>query len=162
MTVTLRVEGLKELEHKLSKLDGNLPKVLGNVALAVGQEVRRVARTYPKQNHTIASEMFSFESDKQRRWFFANLREGKIQVPYKRSNKLKNNWELTSEGTKAVVENAVPYAPFVHGPERQTAMMAAIGWPTTQEIVDDIEGSGKVRRIVERVIDMALKRLGLT
>lgn len=161
MTVKLTIKGLEELQAEFAKLGGQLPKVLRNVAVAVGEEVRRVAQTYPKQNHSAASAAFTFASDKQRRWFFAALREGKIDVPYNRTRKLRDGWNIKSRGTQAIVGNEVPYAPYVHSPGGQTSMMAAIGWPTTEDIRDRVESGGRIKRIVQKVIGDALARIGL-
>jgi len=63
--------------------------------------------------------------------------------------------------TKAVVGNPTPYAPFVHGPGQQSAMMDAIGWRTTDEIAKDVNESGAAQRVADQVISKILSSLGL-
>jgi len=167
MPVTLKITGLEELEAKLSKLDGRLQRVMQLAAIAVGHEVKRIAGQYPPRKYVPLSAVGGFASDKSRRFFFAALREGKIDVPYRRgvspgSERLGTRWHVEKHGrTGAAVGNPVSYAPYVHSPGGQTSMMAAIGWPTTEDIRDKVESGGRIKRIVQKVIGDALAWLGL-
>jgi hypothetical protein len=65
-------------------------------------------------------------TDKQRRWFFAALAEGKIEVPYKRTVSLGRRFttEVRRQGVDVFGElgTNVPYAPWVVGPDESEAI----------------------------------------
>lgn len=160
--IDIEYKGFKEVVEKLGRLDGELDRALQLIAMGVGQEVKNEAAKYPSQKPAVASAAFNFVSDKQRRWFFWALNSGQIQVPYRRSRQLGNSWTVKKRGqTDAVVGTAVPYAPYVHGDSEQSGMMAAIGWPTTSEIVNRAQQSGAAMSAAHNVIDRLLSRLGL-
>jgi hypothetical protein len=59
------------------------------------QLLREALADPPAQEHLTRREVYGepFKSDKQRRWFFAALRDGEIQVPYQRTGELASSWQ---------------------------------------------------------------------
>jgi len=61
-----------------------------------------------------------FVSDKQRRWFFAALRKGEVQVPYRRTGLLGKSWttevNISENELTGIVGNNTAYAGWVQGP----------------------------------------------
>ncbi len=76
-----------------------------------------------------------FETDKQRRWFFANLRNGSLKIPYQRTEKLRQGWKLQGSEYQKNITNKVPYAPYVMGIAGQSRMSRKIGWKSWLEVV---------------------------
>lgn len=94
-----------------------------------------------------------FVSDRQRRYFFAALRRGEIEVPYRRgmspkSEALGRKWTRTfrQAGLTGIVGNNTSYARYVQGTEKQTAYHTQTGWKTTGQVAD--EEAGAVMAIV--------------
>ena len=90
-----------------------------------------------------------FKTDKSRRWFFANLREGNIEVPYRRgtspgSEALGRKWttKAKNSGFSYVVGNNVSYGPLVQG-KRQARYHAQTGWKTVDQVAAEEEQTVK-------------------
>lgn len=79
----------------------------------------------------------TFFSDKQRRWFFANLKEGNLNLPYTRTNKIADNWEKGGDRWRRVIRNDTPYIGYVMGDTTQSRMSKKIGWRTTSRVIKD-------------------------
>jgi hypothetical protein len=105
-------------------------------------DLRKALEEYPPYKYVSRKQAYGvpFFSDRQRRWFFAALRSGELQLPYSRTMKLQNSWEVRPlSGSQVWVTNSAPYAGFVIDKERQSRMARLIGWRTCQDIVG---GSG--------------------
>ena len=152
--VEIKIEGLNELIKKLDDL-GKLDKVKAGIKGAA-LDLRGILSKYPARKHIPISAVGGWASEKQRRWFFANLREGKIKIPYSRTNALKNRWTTKFEdaGFTAIVGNNTPYGPFVMG-DKQTKMMQMIDWKTVDTIAKE-----ETKRIQEYVFDAVRKAVG--
>jgi hypothetical protein len=97
-------------------------------------------KEYPPARHAKQP----FVSDRQRRGFFAKLRAGEIQVPYRRgqspkSESLKHRWAMRTEddGLTAVVGNNASYARLVQDAEKQTRYHKTTGWGTVQGVMKE-------------------------
>jgi len=162
MPVTIRLEELNRLRDAFAWLDGDLPRVMQLIAKGVGYEIKSVLQRYPARKSIPLSAVGGFASDKQRKWFFANMREGNIEVPYRRTDRLKNAWHVERHGKSgALVGNPVNYGPLVQSSEHQTQMMEMIGWTTDEEAVEEVKDSGVIERIAGQVVQRALRALGL-
>jgi hypothetical protein len=135
--VTIHINGVDELIRKLDSI-AKLREI-GQVMRAAALHVKGKIAQYPARS----SRPQPFVSDKQRRGFFAKLRSGEIEVPYRRgispgSETLGRKWATTLEngGLTAVVGNNTSYAPLVQGPGTQTAYHAMTGWQTTEQVMD--------------------------
>ena len=117
--------------------------------------IRADVRTYPPQSH----KPMKWKSAKQRRWFFANLRAGNIEVPYRRgqspgSEKLGASWTRKLErgvNPSVTIGTRVSYAPWVMDKDRQADYHKG-NWPTVQSIAE------KRANDVKRFIETALQR----
>ena len=112
---------------------------------------------YPQRStHTT----MNFVSEKQRRYVMWAIRNGVIQVPYRRTGTLGRRWRSFEQrphvvmgGIRAVITNNVPYAHWVQDESRQ-AQYHRGRWPTVQMVE-----RGAVKRKVELVFQGAIDRL---
>lgn len=81
-----------------------------------------------------------FVSDKQRRYFFAALSRGGIQIPYQRTNLLKRSWMFTAGADGGVVTNRTPYAAYVLGVPGQAGYHQG-WWRTVDEVAVKATGN---------------------
>ena len=135
MAVGLRFEydqaQFKKLSDKLSSFERK--DVLGQTLEEVGGFMREKLRDYPAYRYVSRKAAYgqSFFSDKQRRWFFAALAEGRI-TPGKanRTGALGEGWQIVKTDPKALnLVNEVPYAVFVQGTVTQQARQPRMaGW----------------------------------
>ena len=152
----IRIEGIEPLLKKITTLR-QLRPVRAAIRSSALYVKGRVAR-YPPQRHGPQP----FETDRQRRGFFAKLRSGEIEVPYRRgispgSQALGRSWSIgyRKSGLRAVLTNRAGYGPLVQDREKQAAYHKATGWPTTQGVMEAEEATvvEVVRRALQRVID---------
>ncbi len=150
--ITIKLEGFDELEKKLGEIGSRqaLRPALDR-SLALVQE--RLA-TYPRPPDSGAiARMNLFVSDRQRRFFFAALRDGRIQVPYRRTGQLGRSWNSrVTGGLKGQVGTNRIGAPYVQGPDQAGVHQGR--WET----VDDVarESGPEVERIFKARIDELL------
>ena len=157
MTASITVD-VSEVVKKLDPAE--LEKAL-EIALGEGaKHIRNEARRYPPQSH----KPMQWKSAKQRRWFFANLREGNIEVPYRRgqspgSEKLGSSWNIRTENRggniKAIIGTPASYAPYVMDERRQAAYHKG-NWKTIQSIAKD--QANTVKRFVEQSLERWARR----
>lgn len=120
------------------------------------------------QNYPASPRGFKmiFKSDKQRRFFFSALRSGRIQVPYRRTGKLKANWRFSSlpgsEIFTASIYNNLDYRPFVQGFVREQARIHRGRWQSQEEIEKAAEGYlvKRLREAESELEQLFLRRLG--
>jgi len=156
---SIRLEGAERLKRKLAAVEKGARVGLKAAALHVQGELKNT-----KPSASGAHRPQGFKTDRQRRGFFARLRSGQIQVPYRRrmspgSQDLTHSWTQRAEqrGMRQVIGTNVSYARFVQGPNRQTNYHRRTGWKTSAQILQAeralIEGS--VAQIIEREIGRA-------
>lgn len=123
-------------------------------AAAVGQD--RIA-AYPRPSR----KKMMFVSDRQRRGFFAKLRSGAIEVPYRRgtspgSETLGRRWHIRQFGAIGhVLTNDASYAPLVHSAENQAAYHAGT-WKTDEGLARELENDGSFQQIIEAALSHQL------
>ena len=156
-TSAIKIEGLDPLIKKLEKA-GKLD-ALKTGLLEAGSHVKGKLgpSNYPPRKYLPQP----FKTDKSRRFFFAALRDGRIEVPYRRgqspgSEDLGLKWTVKARkgGLQVVVGNNVSYGPIVQGDE-QSGYMKAIGWKNTDQVAK--EETAAVNKILAESIDKALK-----
>ena len=156
-TSGIRIEGLDAAIRKCEKI-GKLDVIKAGLKEA-GTHVKGKLgpSNYPPRKYLPQP----FKTDKSRRFFFAALKDGRIQVPYRRgqspgSEDLGQKWTVKARkgGLQVVVGNNVSYGPLVQGPE-QSGYMKAIGWKTTDQIAK--EETAAVNKILAAAIEKALK-----
>lgn len=131
----VKVGGLEGLIKKLNSLG---PDAIKPAVAKAAAHLKRVISVYPPQK---TGRKQPFKTDKQRRFFFAALREGRIEVPYRRgqspgSEALGRRWtiQFRDNGTSAVVGNNASYAPYVLDDEEQSHFHQEGGWKTYGQV----------------------------
>lgn len=160
----IRISVRVDLDDALRKLLAfDVAAMRRTVATAVAAEVQDRIAVYPPA----PGRPQPFVSDKQRRFFFAALRDGRISVPYRRggdprSETLGRKWEIIPQPNGALLKNASSYSDLVHGTTKQTRYHRDSGWRTEKTAVTLVEQDGSVARIAEQVVKTALAQAGLT
>jgi hypothetical protein len=151
MQFSVSVEGIEKL---LKDLDIPLKPVLKDITFAVGELVRSEIAVYPGGSH----KPVIWASERQRRYYFAMRREAGLSPGYTRnsdpmSQRLANSWTLSHLGsTDALLDSKASYGPWVQNEIYQTAQHAATGWITDEKAVKNVEKSGDVERVAEKII----------
>jgi hypothetical protein len=100
-------------------------------------------KKYPKQSRRPNPMLRgnSAKAQRMRAGFFARLRSGEIEVPYRRglspgSEKLGQSWNVRTEsqGFRAIVGTGVSYAQLVQDSAEQTSYHRRTGWSTTKQV----------------------------
>ena len=116
MPATIRFEGLESLMGKIESLQ-QVRMIAAGIKTAALHIKGKIAQYPPVKRLTRASVYgSSFQTDKQRRYFFYALAKGKIEVPYRRgespgSRTLGRRWTIatSNNGLTAIVGNNAPY-----------------------------------------------------
>jgi hypothetical protein len=134
--IEIEIEGLAEALDNLAQGNQHIGRALKRAMTASTQLVRKRLAKYPGKS----AGAQPFVSDKQRRFFFAALREGRIQVPYRRTGTLGRKWTskvtVTDTDVAGFVGTTAPYAPFVQGFGAQARIHAG-NWQTEQDVAAD-------------------------
>jgi hypothetical protein len=115
-------------------------------ATAVQAELNTDKPPYP------APGSMEFVSDKQRRFVMAQIREGKIKVPYKRglrAQTLNKSYRVDAVGYEAYLYSAASYSVYVVGDSQ--ARIHQGRWKTAKAAADTIRDSGVLQSIIDRV-----------
>ena len=141
--MTVRIEGVDNLVSKLRIL-GKL-QVVRAYMQAGAQYIKGKLETLPSQKRITRTEVYGqpFQSDRQRRFFFAALNEGTIEVPYHRgespsSEAMNRSWTTveSDEGLTQTIGNDTTYGHWVMGDD-QSLFMQAMGWKKASDIADE-------------------------
>lgn len=146
-----------DAEAALRVLGMSVEEGLGNrIADAIAEEqVLPRGRKYPAPSR----KKQPFKSAKQRRYFFAALRSGKITVPYVRTQGLAANTSKQRLGlTGMAVKFTRPYAKFVIGDQDEQADYHKGTWTTVTGMAQEIEADAKTVGIAERIIQEVINR----
>lgn len=129
---------------------------------AGGLHVKGKIAIYPVERHGPA--IWSIDKEKRKRQlrgFFAKLKAGEIEVPYRRgispsSQTLGRRWTIGQVFKKGnayelSIGNNAGYGPYVQDRDKQTRYHQLTGWVTTQAVVER-EGE-KVTKMVGEAIE---------
>ena len=138
--VDVEVEGLATLLARLEAGERRVNLELARAMTDILERLKDRVAKYPKtQSKKPPSMRGKFASDKQRRWFFAALRRGEIQVPYRRRGTLGRKWAVKVKMAPEVVGylgNVRPYAGYVQDRKNQAKIHQG-NWPTVQDVIED-------------------------
>lgn len=155
------VQGLEAVQNMLTGLVS--PSIADEAADAVGVYLLDVLQTYPPQKSVSRAEAYpevgGWFSKKQRRWFFAALNSGELQLPYQRTQTLRNNWQRIGQGASQIIVNETDYGTFVFGDSAgagQSRMSSLIGWKTLPSIV--AERQQRINEIVQGIVKRRVNR----
>lgn len=136
MDFKFEFDGVNETTGALERIR-NLKRLFGQMEIAV-KNLQFVLKYYPPRDTNLH---ITFKSEKQRRYFFAALHEGKIQVPYRRTRTLGRLWttkvEYINGGVVGTIGNATPYAPYVQSRADQ-AQIHAGRWGTAEDALENL------------------------
>ena len=154
MELSIQVEGIDRLVSKFGKLATftNLRPAMRDSLNKVWNELAR----YPKPPEQ--GTFTGFKSDRQRRFFFAALREGLIQVPYRRTGTLGRSWttriDVTANSIEGRIGTNIIYAPWVQDKDRQATIHQG-RWQTAQAVLENLRGwivhrfNSQIKRLLE-------------
>lgn len=145
MPVDLSIKiDVKDALAALDKLDD--PRLPARIGERVAREVvlPRLMQYPPKSGRPM-----SFVSDKSRKYFFAALKAGQIQVPYRRTGDLGRMWTQTPSSDGLTLTSGVPYSERVIG-QRQAAYFKGV-WPTTEMVARACEPDAALAATAEIV-----------
>lgn len=132
-----------QFKRLMDKLDAfERKQVYHQTVKDVAEFMERKVKEYPPYKYVSRREAYGvpFFTVKQRRWFFAALRSGELDLPYKRTNTLKENWNVTVTGKGQLrLSNDTAYSGQVQG-ARQSRMMTRIGWQTIDQYLKKYDG----------------------
>lgn len=156
--------GLEDILSRIKSLPAEAQSQIVSDVGAYSEDV--LAKKQPPEKYVSRKRAYgqTFQSDKQRRFFFWALRTGKISVPYNRTGKLAAGWKVRYNKSKgwATITNSVPYAPFVQG-FNQSKHENLVGW---KRVVDIIAGelsfrSSKFRAVCMAATQKAIRKMKL-
>jgi hypothetical protein len=148
---SVSVEGVDDL---LKQLNIPLAPVLRDITFAVGELVRSEIAVYPGSSH----QPVIWASERQRRYYHAMRREAGLSPGYARnsdpmSQRLGASWTIQHHGsTDALVDNKASYGPWVQNEIYQSAQHKATGWITDEKAVKNVERSGDIETVAEKII----------
>jgi hypothetical protein len=149
-----------QLAHLLKGLN-EMPEAMQDAAVdECAPYLVEVLKQYPSQKYVTRKQAYgkSFFSDKQRRWFFAALNSGELKIPYRRTQGLRNAWQIIGSGKTAIIVNESSGAPFVMGDQTQSRHERMVGWETVSRIVAD--RAKKLGEKLEAGAKKAMRKIG--
>lgn len=111
---------------------------------------------YPTQSH----KKQPFVNASARRYFFAAVKRGQIEVPYRRTGKLGVEWAVTDDPDGLTLTSTRPYSDLVLTKGKQSAYHAG-NWPTTDATATKIEGSTAPLIATAYIVEL-LQKAGLS
>ena len=145
--IGIEVSGIDAVRRTMERI--NKPRIVGEVTKAVGDYLRGKLQRYPPYIYVSRQQAYGkpFFSERQRRWFFAALRDGRLTIPYQRTGALRRGWQLLASGENDyLLLNEVLYARYVQN-SPQARMMTLRQWRSVQRIIyEDARGIGTVAR----------------
>lgn len=134
--------GLRNTE-KVKEYLASLPRGIKHAVIVAMSEYiigddNHGLKHYPARVEHNANNPYIWQSEKQRRAFFATKGFGR-GIPTKRTDELKNGWTVTTQDsnwTMVKIENKSGYAGFVQG-EYQQKGHAADKWRKIEQVVSD-------------------------
>jgi len=144
------IQGLAALQQLLSP--ESLAGLKRAVLLGAGEALRGYLAVYPGP----PGYPITWTTPKQRRWFWANVRAGKLEVPYRRqqsptSERLGPSWLVVIEtDDTGAVQTSVSYAKWVQAEAHQQPMHLLTGWVTDYEAQQRAVQSGDLDVVFEQ------------
>lgn len=149
------ISGEKELVSKLNKL----PKEAQDFGVETANTyILDLMRIYAPYQY-ISRKILGWASERQRKFVMAKISKGEIDVPYKRTQGLRNNWKTVGEGKNQIVVNETPSAQYVMSEGKQSHRFSLMGWET--EVTRINTHMPKILQKFEEGVKKAIKKLGL-
>src|SRR5512146_3138969 len=138
--ITVKVRGIDELKKFLAELPyGTKREAIEAVTqYHVGNE-QHGSKHLVHYRYVSRKQAYgqTFQSEKQRRWFFAALRSGELHIPYKRTGATQAGWQyrLTNQGYNATIYNATKGARYAQGDDTQSRHEALVGHRKVSDVI---------------------------
>jgi hypothetical protein len=145
----------------LEKLLRELPQEVKDYTInEISDYLLNVLRENAPQHYVSRKSAYgvTFFTAKQRRWFFANLRSGALNVPYRRTQGLSKGWHKAGEGEASFLYNESPGAEYVIGDGTQSRHEAMVGWKPVSATIREREA--QINRRADAAAQKAIKKLG--
>lgn len=163
MTAAIELRGLEPVIADLERL--RKLQFVNAVLMAGAVYLQRKVATYPPKKRPTRASVYgrTFKTVRQRKFFFAALADGKIDVPYRRgispgSQTLGKRWTVASQSPFVVVlGNNATYARLVQSLQDQSLYMRAVGWVPVETIIEREEAN--VLRYMGREMNRQVKSL---
>lgn len=142
--ISFKVRGLEEVQAFLK----SLPRGTMKVAIAamseyiLGDDTHGLRHYPPRRSHG-AGNPYRWQSEKQRRAFFATKGFGK-GIPSRRSYELSRGWQQSVDPYRKTLFNRVPYAKYVMGNQQQKGHTTD-GWRKIGKVITDNVKGGMLR-----------------
>ena len=157
--VDIQVSGIDAVLAKVIMLES--PDAQRSVMRDVAEFMRGKLQRYPAYRYVSRRQAYgqTFVSDKQRRWFFAALRSGELQIPYVRTRTLRNQWVIAdAPGGDVILRNYTDYAKWVQQGSTQSRMMTLRGWQTEDDVT--AQNAAGIARVADESYNRYIKRIG--
>jgi len=126
--IAVDVKGLPELRAKQEKLP---LEARNTITDEVNKDILNVMKAYEPYKHITMQQAYGgFISTKQRKWFFAALANGDVQIGNHRTQKLSKGWKIEGKGYESMIVNQTPYAAYVMDDQYQANLPGYEGWKT--------------------------------
>lgn len=141
-------------KNLLANIRNTYKDLVEPVMVAVGTETQHeLSNQKPPPPRKGSKE---FVSDKQRRYVMAAIREGKIEVPYRRgmspgSQRMARSFRLVRAPGSLYITNSAAYMDYVIG--RKQARIHQGRWKTGQEVAERVIKDGIIEDTVAQVLE---------
>lgn len=164
-TIHIEVKGLKELQAAIAKFPRMVEIYMGKAGQEAADRVilnTAGLRKYPPD--AARAPQAQNWTDKQRRYFFWALRQGIIEVPYRRtlspgSENFGKQWYVKRKGFSTEIGNRASYAHWLSGDD-QSAYQAARGWRKLLDVAN--EKLPQITKVYNAWVAKLLKDIKLT
>jgi hypothetical protein len=162
-TIHIDVQGLDKIQAALDKFPRQIESYLGQAGDEAAKRVIFEAEGLKKYPPGGPGAPQPFKTDKSRRYFFAALKSGEIEVPYRRGQSAKSErygtqWYAERKGYSTLIGNRSSYAQWLGG-QNQSGYMAGRGWRRLTDVVH--ERMGDIVKTYQSWVDKLLRDLGL-
>jgi hypothetical protein len=144
---TVEVKGLDALLKKFGK---PFKPYIQALTMGIGADIQKHMQKAPGP----VAHPIEWESEAQRRWYFAMRREKGFEGPYVRgavnqgSQKMEQSWVTAKRGSMdAIVGTRATYAGYVQSDEKQQKMHRNTGWITDKVALARVKASGIIDRL---------------
>lgn len=149
--------------ERIARILARLPKEVGDAAAdAVAEYIIKIYKHYPPYRYISRKHAYgrTFQSARQRRYFFWALKQGIIKIGNHRTQKLAKGWVQIGTGQNSLIANEVPYAPYVMGDFVQQANQPFLaGWRQFDLVIDDHKE--KIDKVLFGEVKKQIRKMGL-
>jgi hypothetical protein len=134
--ISIKMRGAEELNKFLKALPrGTMKDAIKAMADYMIGDDSHGLKHYPSRVHHGPGNPYKWQSDKQRRAYFASNGFGS-GIPYSRTNKLRDNWTQSVDPYRKTLFNRLNYARYVMGGDQQRGHKAD-GWRKMAKVIED-------------------------